>query len=49
MEPRKLTIEELRNCKGMESLTDLEVKEIIETIFQLSLITHDTISKKQRE
>ncbi|MEO6175342.1 MAG: hypothetical protein ABIP27_09345 [Flavobacterium circumlabens] len=34
----KLTIEELRNCKGFETVSDSEGCEIIESLFQLAII-----------
>jgi len=35
---QKLTIDELRNCPGCEHLTDEEAFQVIETVYQLSLI-----------
>ncbi len=45
MELRKLTIEELRAFEGLESLSDEEAKEVIETLFRFSMISYQIISE----
>lgn len=35
---QKLTIEELRSCPGCSDLTDEEAIQVIETVYQLSLV-----------
>ncbi len=37
----RLTIDELRKCKGFETVSDAEGAEIIESLFQLSLIVYN--------
>ena len=37
----KLTIEELRRCKGFEEISESESHEIIESLFQLAVIVYN--------
>lgn len=37
----KLTIEELRSCKGFETISESEGQEIIESLFQLAVIVYN--------
>jgi len=37
----RLTIEELRRCKGFETVSESEGNEIIESLFQLALIVYN--------
>ena len=37
----KLTIEELRRCRGFEEISESEGNEIIETLFQLAVIVYN--------
>ncbi|MEN2400873.1 hypothetical protein GKZ90_0013900 [Flavobacterium sp. MC2016-06] len=37
----KLTIEELRSCKGFETVSESEGQEIIESLFQLAVIVYN--------
>lgn len=37
----KLTIEELRRCKGFEVISESECRQIIESLFQLALIVYN--------
>lgn len=37
----KLTLEELRSCKGFETVTEAEGQEIIESLFQLAVIVYN--------
>lgn len=36
---KRVTIQDLRKCKGYEEIPDDEAIQIIETLFQLSLLT----------
>lgn len=36
---KRITIQDLRKCKGYEEIPDDEGTQIIETLFQLSLLT----------
>lgn len=38
---QKLTIEELRSCKGFETISEAEGQEIIESLFQLAVIVYN--------
>lgn len=40
-ENTRLTIEELRKFKGFEEISESEVKEIIESLFQLAIIAYN--------
>lgn len=37
----KLTIEELRSCKGFETVSESEGQEIIDSLFQLAVIVYN--------
>lgn len=37
----QLTIEELRSCKGFETISELEGNEIIESLYRLSIIAYN--------
>lgn len=37
----KLTIEELRRCKGFDKISESEANEIIESLFQLAVIVYN--------
>lgn len=37
----KLTLEELRKCEGFENVSDTEGLEIIENLYQLSIIAYN--------
>ncbi|MDA6069135.1 hypothetical protein NJT12_05840 [Flavobacterium sp. AC] len=37
----KLTLEELRSCKGFETVSESEGQEIIESLFQLAVIVYN--------
>ncbi|MGH2666887.1 hypothetical protein [Flavobacterium sp.] len=37
----KLTIEELRSCKGFETVSESEGRNIIESLFQLAVIVYN--------
>jgi hypothetical protein len=37
----KLTIEELRKCKGFDEISESEINEIIESLFQLAIIVYN--------
>lgn len=37
----KLTIEELRGCKGFETVSELEGQDIIESLFRLAVIVYN--------
>ena len=37
----KLTIEELRNCKGFDEISESETNEIIESLFQLAIVVYN--------
>jgi hypothetical protein len=37
----KLTLEELRSCKGFETVSEVEGQEIIESLFQLAVIVYN--------
>jgi len=37
----RLTIEELRSCKGFERISELEGNEIIESLYRLSIIAYN--------
>jgi hypothetical protein len=37
----KLTIEELRSCKGFETVSESEGQDIIESLFQLAVIVYN--------
>ncbi|WP_286971907.1 hypothetical protein [Flavobacterium sp. UBA4854] len=37
----KLTIEELRRCRGFEEISESEGNEIIESLFQLAVIVYN--------
>ncbi|MWB95173.1 hypothetical protein GON26_12450 [Flavobacterium sp. GA093] len=37
----KLTIEELRSCKGFETVSEAEGQEIIDSLFQLAVIVYN--------
>lgn len=36
---KRITIQDLKKCKGYEEVPDEEANQIIETLFQLSLLT----------
>ena len=40
-ENTKLTIEELKKCKGFDGLSESEANEIIESLFQLAIIGYN--------
>lgn len=37
----KLTIEELRSCKGFETVSESEAQDIIESLFRLAVIVYN--------
>ncbi|MDI5896986.1 hypothetical protein [Flavobacterium yafengii] len=37
----KLTIEELRKCKGFDEISESETNEIIESLFQLAIVVYN--------
>lgn len=37
----KLTIEELKKCKGFDEISESEANEIIESLFQLAIIGYN--------
>lgn len=37
----KLTIEELKKCKGFDGISELEANGIIESLFQLAIIGYN--------
>lgn len=37
----KLTIEELRRCKGFETVSESEAQDIIESLFRLAVIVYN--------
>lgn len=37
----KLTIEELRKCKGFDEISESETNEIIESLFQLAVVVYN--------
>lgn len=37
----KLTIEELRKCKGFDKISESETNEIIESLFQLAVVVYN--------
>lgn len=37
----RLTIEELRSCKGFETISEVEGNEIIESLYRLSIIAYN--------
>lgn len=43
--PNKITPYELRKFEGCENLTDKEVEEIINTLYELSLISYEILFK----
>jgi hypothetical protein len=46
--PNKLSIEQLRNYEGLENLSDVEALEIIEGLYELSIITFKIYSNGTR-
>ena len=38
---QKLTIEELRSCKGFETVSESEAQDIIESLFRLAVIVYN--------
>jgi len=45
---QKLTIDELRACPGCEHLTDEEAIQVIETVYQLSLVIYKIMAQQDR-
>jgi hypothetical protein len=43
---QKLTIDELRSCPGCEYLTDEAALQIIETVYQLSLVIYKIMAQQ---
>jgi hypothetical protein len=42
----KIKIEQLKKCKGFENISDKEAIKLIDTLFQLSLLTYSIYSQK---
>ncbi len=48
--PKRLTIDELRNCKGFENYSDEQAEETIQTLETLSILFYELHRKeKQKE
>ena len=48
--PKRLTIAELRNCKGFENYSDEQAEETIQTLETLSILFYELHRKeKQKE
>lgn len=43
---KRLTVEELRNCKGFENYTDEEAEEVIQTLERLSILFYELHQKE---
>jgi hypothetical protein len=46
---KRLTIEELRNCKGFEHLSDDQAKETIKTLETLSILFYELYKKEEQK
>jgi len=46
---RRLTVSELKSYSELDSLSTQEVEEIIEALFELSLITYQVLEKQSKE
>ena len=46
---RRLTVSELKSYSELDSLSTQEVEEIIEALFELSLITYQVLEKQSQE
>ena len=40
----RLTIDEIRSCKGFEDITDEEAENIIDTLVKLSIVAYESKS-----
>ena len=40
----RLTIDEVRSCKGFENITDYEAENIIDTLVKLSIVAYESKS-----
>lgn len=40
---KRVSVEQLQKCKGFESITDEEAQSVIESLYQLSLLTYQII------
>jgi len=49
MEDEKLTIEELKQIEGFENINDTEAEEIIDGIYQLSLLAWEIYKSEIQE
>jgi len=45
---KRVSIQELRKCSGYEDVTDEEAERIIESIYQLSLLTYQIAKQNER-
>jgi hypothetical protein len=46
---RRLTVSELKSYSELDSLSTQEAEEIIEALFELSLITYQVLEKQSQE
>ena len=46
---RRLTVSELKSYSELDSLSTQEAEEIIEALFELSLITYQVLEKQSKE
>lgn len=44
---KKISVQELRKCKGFESVSEEEAMEIIDSIYQLSLVTYQILIENE--